>query len=47
MITLSNIPALLALVVGVTVLFRPKLLNTLVAVYLVVVGLVGLNILVL
>ncbi len=44
-IALANVPAALALVVGVLILFVPRFLNYLVAFYLIVVGLVGLNIL--
>jgi hypothetical protein len=44
-ITLANIPALLALVVGILILIVPRFLNYLVAIYLIVVGLFGLGIL--
>ena len=43
--TMSNIPAILALIVGVLILIVPRFLNYLVAIYLIVVGLIGLNIL--
>jgi len=43
-ITLANIPALLALVVGILILIVPRFLNYLVAIYLIVVGLFGLGI---
>ncbi len=44
-IVLANIPSALALVVGILILFVPRFLNYLVAFYLIVVGLLGLNIL--
>ncbi|WP_257386523.1 DUF3096 domain-containing protein [Tahibacter caeni] len=37
-----NIPALLALIAGILILIRPRLLNYVVAIYLIVVGLLGL-----
>lgn len=45
MITLSNLNALMALVFGVLILINPKLLSTLVGIYLIVVGLIGFGIL--
>lgn len=41
----ANIPAAVALIVGILILFVPRLLNYLVAIYLIVVGLFGLGIL--
>lgn len=37
-----NIPAVVALVAGILILVRPKLLNYVVAIYLIVVGILGL-----
>ncbi len=37
-----NISALLALIAGILILIQPRLLNYVVAVYLIVVGLLGL-----
>jgi len=37
-----NISAVLALVAGILILIRPKLLNLIVAIYLIVVGVLGL-----
>lgn len=37
-----NLAALLALIAGILILLRPKLLNFIVAIYLIVVGLMGL-----
>lgn len=37
-----NIGALISLIAGVLILLAPRLLNTIVAVYLILVGLVGL-----
>ena len=41
----GNIPAILALIVGILILVVPRFLNYLVAFYLIVVGLTGLGIL--
>ena len=43
--TMTNIPAILALLVGILILVMPRFLNYLVALYLIVVGLLGLGIL--
>ncbi len=43
--TVTNIPAILALIVGILILIVPRFLNYLVAIYLIVVGLFGLGIL--
>jgi hypothetical protein len=37
-----NLAALLALIAGILILIRPRLLNYIVAIYLIVVGLIGL-----
>jgi len=42
---LKNLNALVAIVFGVLILFNPKLLSTLVGIYLILVGLIGLGIL--
>lgn len=42
---LTNVPAILALLVGILILIMPRFLNYLVAIYLIVVGLFGLGIL--
>ncbi len=44
-IVYTNIPAILALVVGILILIVPRFLNYLVAIYLIIVGLFGLGIL--
>jgi len=44
-VAMTHIPALLALIVGILILVAPRFLNYLVAVYLIVIGLMGLNIL--
>lgn len=41
---LTNISPLMSLVFGILVLLNPKLLNLLVAIYLIVTGLLGLGI---
>ncbi|HWU51437.1 MAG TPA: DUF3096 domain-containing protein [Tahibacter sp.] len=37
-----NLPALIALIAGILILIRPRLLNYVVAIYLIVIGLIGL-----
>ena len=37
-----NLPALIALIAGILILIRPRLLNYVVAIYLIVTGLIGL-----
>jgi hypothetical protein len=44
-ITAANIPAIVALVAGIFILIMPRLLNYIVAIYLIFVGLVGLGVL--
>ncbi len=43
-IVAKNLTSLLALVFGILILINPKLLSTLVGIYLIVVGLIGLGI---
>ena len=42
-ITAAHITPLVALVAGILILIMPRLLNIIVAVYLIIVGLTGLN----
>jgi Protein of unknown function (DUF3096) len=42
-ITSAHITPLVALIAGVLILVMPRLLNFIVAIYLIIVGLVGLN----
>ena len=42
MITVANLSPLVALVAGVLILVMPRLLNYIVALYLIVIGLLGL-----
>ena len=42
-ITVSHITPLIALIAGILILLVPRLLNYVVAIYLIIVGLVGLN----
>ena len=42
-ITVAHVTPLVALIAGVLILIVPRLLNYVVAVYLIIVGLVGLN----
>lgn len=44
-VTMTHIPAILALIVGILILIVPRFLNYLVAIYLIVIGLFGLGIL--
>jgi hypothetical protein len=44
-IVLANIPAAVALLVGILILIVPRFLNYFVAIYLIIVGLYGLGIL--
>jgi hypothetical protein len=37
-----NIPAIVALIAGIVILIRPELLSIIVAVYLIVIGILGL-----
>ncbi|MDQ2079561.1 DUF3096 domain-containing protein [Xanthobacteraceae bacterium Astr-EGSB] len=44
MITMSHIQPLVALIAGILILVMPRLLNYIVAVYLIIVGITGLGI---
>jgi hypothetical protein len=44
-ITSAHIPAIVALIAGVLILIMPRLLNFIVAIYLILIGLVGLGLL--
>jgi hypothetical protein len=44
-ITTAHIPAIVALIAGVLILVMPRLLNFIVAIYLILIGLVGLGLL--
>ena len=43
--SMTNLPAILALLMGILILIVPRFLNYFVAIYLIVVGLFGLGIL--
>jgi hypothetical protein len=42
-ITAAHITPLVALIAGILILIMPRLLNFVVAIYLIVIGLIGLN----
>lgn len=42
-ITAAHIPAIVALIAGILILVMPRLLNFIVAIYLICVGLIGLG----
>jgi hypothetical protein len=42
-ITLANIQPIIALLAGILILIMPRLLNFIVAIYLIVIGLLGLG----
>jgi hypothetical protein len=44
-ITAAHIPAIVALIAGVLILIMPRLLNLVVAIYLICIGLIGLGLL--
>jgi hypothetical protein len=44
-ITTAHIPAIVALIAGILILLMPRLLNLVVAIYLIFIGLVGLGVL--
>lgn len=44
-ITAAHLPAVVALIAGILILIMPRLLNFIVAIYLVCVGLLGLGLL--
>lgn len=41
-ITLAHLPAIVALLAGILILIMPRLLNFIVAIYLIIVGITGL-----
>ena len=43
-ITAAHIQPIVALIAGILILIMPRLLNLIVAIYLIVIGLIGLNI---
>jgi hypothetical protein len=43
-ITIAHLQPIVALIAGVLILIMPRLLNYIVAIYLIVIGLIGLNI---
>jgi hypothetical protein len=44
-ITAAHVPAIVALIAGILILIMPRLLNFIVAIYLIVVGLLGMGLL--
>lgn len=44
-VTAAHLPAIVALVAGILILIMPRLLNYIVAIYLIFVGLVGMGVL--
>jgi DUF3096 family protein len=44
-ITATHIPAIVALIAGILILLMPRLLNFIVAIYLIFIGLVGMGLL--
>jgi Protein of unknown function (DUF3096) len=44
-ITTAHIPAIVALIAGILILIMPRLLNLVVAIYLICIGLIGLGVL--
>jgi hypothetical protein len=44
-ITAAHVPAIVALIAGILILIMPRLLNMIVAIYLICVGLIGLGLL--
>jgi hypothetical protein len=44
-ITTAHIPAIVALIAGILILVMPRLLNLVVAIYLICIGLLGLGLL--
>ena len=44
-ITATHIPAIVALIAGILILIMPRLLNFIVAIYLIFIGLVGMGLL--
>lgn len=44
-ITAAHIPAIVALIAGILILVMPRLLNLVVAIYLIAIGLIGMGVL--
>ena len=44
-ITAAHIPAIVALIAGILILIMPRILNLVVAIYLIFIGLIGLGLL--
>jgi hypothetical protein len=44
-ITAAHVPAIVALIAGILILVMPRLLNFIVAIYLIFIGLVGMGLL--
>ncbi len=44
-VTSAHIPAIVALIAGILILLMPRLLNLVVAIYLICIGLIGLGVL--
>jgi hypothetical protein len=44
-VTSAHIPAIVALIAGILILVMPRLLNLVVAIYLICIGLIGLGVL--
>jgi hypothetical protein len=42
-VTSAHIPAIVALIAGILILIMPRLLNFIVAIYLIIIGIMGLN----
>ena len=42
-ITSAHIPAVVALIAGILILIMPRLLNFIVAIYLIIIGVIGLG----
>ena len=42
-ITVAHIPPIVALIAGILILIMPRLLNLVVAIYLILIGLIGLG----
>ena len=42
-LTVTHIPAIVALIAGILILIAPRLLNFIVAIYLIIVGIMGLG----
>ena len=42
-LTIAHITPIVALIAGILILIMPRLLNFIVAIYLIVIGLIGLN----